>query len=124
MSGRPGLGLSAPAGALPSRGASRARHTLLHAVMKNGKAKAWPESSRLLVKMIEMEEVYHIATSPTVGGSVPHRSQSYRMRLCRRRQAVAPAVDLRTCALRWRGASTSAASILISYHLYKRSVSK
>ena len=47
--------------------------------MKNGKAKAWPESSRLLVKMIEMEEVYHSATSPTVGGSVPHRSQSYRM---------------------------------------------
>ena len=90
MSGRTGLGLSAPAGGLPSRGASRARHTLLHAVMKNGKVKAWPESSRLLVKMIEMEEVYHIATSPTVGGSVPHRSQSYRMRLCRRRQAVAP----------------------------------
>ena len=47
--------------------------------MKNGKANAWPESSRLLVKMIEMEEVYHSATSPTVGGSVPHRSQSYRM---------------------------------------------
>ena len=47
--------------------------------MKNGKANAWPESSRLLVKMIEMEEVYHSATSPTVGGSVPHRSQSYRI---------------------------------------------
>ena len=79
MSGRPGLGPLAPARGPPSRGGSRARHTLLHAVMKNGKANAWPESSRLLVKMIEMEEVYHSATSPTVGGSVPHRSQSYRM---------------------------------------------
>ena len=54
-------------------------HALLHAVMKNGKAKAWPESSCLLVKMIEMDEAYHSATRPTIGGSDPQRSQSYCM---------------------------------------------
>jgi len=59
--------------------------------MKNGKANAWPESSRLLVKMIEIEEVYHSTTSPIVGGSVPHRSQSYRMRAPRRRGTPVPA---------------------------------
>ena len=72
--------------------------------MKNGKANAWPESSRLLVKMIEMEEVYHSATSPTVGGSVPHRSQSYRMRLgpAARRQRVAARVwHLRAVLAGW-----------------------
>lgn len=68
---------------------------MLHAVMKNGKANAWPESSRLLVKMIEMEEVYHSATSPSVGGSVPNRSQSYRMRACgtRRQHVVVAATE-------------------------------
>ena len=69
--------------------------------MKNGKANACPESSRLLVKMIEMEEVYHSATSPTVGGSVPHRSQSYRMRLVPAGASVLQHVG--TFALSWRG---------------------
>lgn len=71
--------------------------------MKNGKANAWPESSRLLVKMIEMEEVYHSATSPTVGGSVPHRSQSYRMLAGAGRHASTVAAKCGTFALCWRG---------------------
>ena len=78
---------------------------MLHAVMKNGKRNAWPESSRLLVKMIEMEEVYHSATSPTVSGSVPHRSQSYRMLARAARRWLPPRCCTRLSRLApfWRG---------------------
>ena len=92
--------------------------------MKNGKANAWPESSRLLVKMIEMEEVYHSATSPTVGGSVPHRSQSYRMLAGAGRHASTVAAKCGTFALCWRGAfGTAAINLMSSTTSTKKSMS-